>query len=181
MTSTPPHNSTTNSGAKYTRRAADADECEQLAAAEPSLTKSKNFDGKWYCSLTCHVINATPSALRKHLSGKKIAFAKTLLAKGEHEPVPEPDFEEDEEEEAEEEEEEMEASEEEQEAGGSGRAEAKTAAAATKEKGTKMKKKEKEKKASAAPPPKTPDEIKGKGAQRSHDASRPSRPKRARK
>ena len=168
------------SGAKYTRRAADADECEQLARAEPSLSKSRNFEGKWYCSLTCHVINATPSALRKHLEGKKLAFARALAAKGEHKAVPEPDLEEEEEED--DDLEEMEASEgeeEEEDVGGSGRAKAKAEAAAgaasKKEKGGTKKDK---KKAASAPPPRTPDESVSKAKA---DASRPSRPKRARR
>ena len=69
------------------------------------MTKSRNFEGKWYCSLTCHVIGATPAALRKHLEGRKLAFARALVAKGEHVPVSEPELEEEEEEEEEDEEE----------------------------------------------------------------------------
>ena len=131
------------------------------------MTKSRNFEGKWYCSLTCHVIGATPAALRKHLEGRKLAFARALVAKGEHVPVSEPELEEEEEEE------------EEAGGGGSGRRAQKAAAAAAAKEKTATKKKAS---APPPPPPRTPEEeTKGKGSRAQKDASRPSRPKRARR
>ena len=82
-----------------------------LSAHTHTLTTSLpplSHRGKLYCALTCHLVNAHPAAVARHLGGKKYKAAKAAAAAGDLDPASEPDLESEEAKEEEEKEDEKE-------------------------------------------------------------------------
>lgn len=175
----PSKNTNKNSGARFQRRAAEvAALATLLSNTDPPnlLVPSRNFPGRLFCVLTCHLVNAKPAAVASHLAGKKLAAARKAVAAGELEPMSEPD---------------MPTDEEEEEGAGPGPAssggeeeEAEEAAAPAAKKGKGKAKQE----AAVSPAPATPAQVAdedggggGAAASAKRRAGRPSRPKRTRK
>lgn len=77
-------------GSKYLRMKSAADAKKVLAKYEPFLVKSRNFEDKLYCSLTCQLLGMSVAAVRQHMRGKKFQRAKAKFEADETDLVDEP-------------------------------------------------------------------------------------------
>ncbi|KAK9824035.1 hypothetical protein WJX72_007190 [[Myrmecia] bisecta] len=78
------------SAPKFQRLYKLKEERDALTAFAPFIVPSRNYEDKFFCALTCQLINARLKTIKQHMQGKKFKVSKEAYENGQHKLLEEP-------------------------------------------------------------------------------------------